>query len=136
MPTRKYLPKKAYGLVIILLAGLFLSACSSLAPVQNMPEQAIPSGLTMAQIKDSIIVAGKKRGWTMTPMKAGVIKASHSARGHVANVEVRYDLKHYQIHSLDSTNLDYQNGMINHNYNRWVNNLKVDIQRQLSKQAQ
>ncbi|TOO24649.1 hypothetical protein CGH40_22300, partial [Vibrio parahaemolyticus] len=43
-----------------------------------------------------------------------------------------YNNKYYSIIYLNSVNLKASDGKIHRNYNRWVNNLNVDIQRALA----
>lgn len=45
---------------------------------------------------------------------------------------IPYDTKFYSILYVKSENLDEDDGKIHRNYNRWINNLNVDIQRQLA----
>lgn len=53
-------------------------------------------------------------------------------RDHRADITIAYDADSYSIRYRDSQNMDYNNGKIHRNYNRWVANLNYDIQRALA----
>lgn len=54
---------------------------------------------------------------------------TYIARGHSITVQVTHDKDSYEINYLKSTNMGYDPaaGTIHPNYNRWVNNLRSDI---------
>jgi hypothetical protein len=49
-------------------------------------------------------------------------------RSHVATVDIYFGTTSYSIIYKDSVNLDYKDGRIHRNYNKWVQNLNSDIQ--------
>ena len=46
--------------------------------------------------------------------------------------KIPYNNNYYSIIYLNSVNLKASDGKIHRNYNRWVNNLNVDIQRAIA----
>ncbi|HIV55145.1 MAG TPA: hypothetical protein H9898_05130 [Candidatus Anaerobiospirillum stercoravium] len=115
----------------ILCAGammLSVTACSFTAPI-NEYGGSIPVGVTSAEVKQVIKDAGAKRDWIVKDMGNGVCEATYIARGHQIVVKVTYDKDSYEISYVSSQGMkvDTQEGTIHRNYNRWVNNLKHDI---------
>ena len=114
---------------------MLLNACSTLSPIKSVDAQNIPEGLTTQQVKKSVILAGQSRGWIMMPVSEGVMNATYTARGHMAKVQIDYSTQFYSISYKDSSNLNLKGNMINRHYNKWIDNLNISIQRQLSKMA-
>jgi hypothetical protein len=125
--------KISLGLTI-LLSLLFLSACSRIQPIENVNGQKVPSGLSAKQVSSAIFQACNYREWNCSEISSNEIKASYTSHGHTAVVSVKYNADMYSINYVSSENLMEQNGKINRNYNRWVNNLNHDIQSYLSKE--
>lgn len=71
----------------------------------------------------------------VSEIKPGLIRAELYVRSHHAVVEIPYSDKFYSILYVESENLKYDDGEIHRNYNRWVNNLNVDIKRKLAQMA-
>ena len=55
-----------------------------------------------------------------------------TVRRHQALVEITYTDNSYAITYKDCENLDYSNGSIHRNYNRWVVNLSNTIQKEIA----
>ena len=53
----------------------------------------------------------------------------------MAKVRIGFDKTEFSIVYADSTNLNYDGTSIHYNYNRWVNNLRQDILREVSAKA-
>ncbi|MBD9413009.1 hypothetical protein IB234_00440 [Pseudomonas sp. PDM16] len=51
---------------------------------------------------------------------------------HHASIVVEYSPFDIQIRYRSSQGLEYKNGKIHRNYNRWVNSLRADIQHRLN----
>lgn len=129
------LHKRILSLFIILAGTIFMTACSRLAPINNIQNQPVPNGLTQSEVKDSILAAGKYREFSMSPVSDGVIDGTYTSGKHMIKVEIDYSTNSYSIHYKSSHNMLAEGDMIHYNYNRWVNNLNADIQRELSKTA-
>jgi len=118
------------GLVRI-TAGAFLllgvAACR-LAPVYNVEAHkfatpSAPLSVRAQQIKH----AGTSRGWKMTDVGPGEIRARLTSGDHVAAVVINFTPSEYAIRYTGSEGLDYSGGQINKRYNGWVENLEKDI---------
>lgn len=123
---------------LILTAILSLSllgACTS-KPVHNFDDQLVPlaesgSRMSLASVEHSILDASRKRGWIARVVEPGLIEAQISIRNHGANVQIPFSADSYSIHYKDSENLDFDDGSIHRNYNKWVNNLSKSIRQEL-----
>ncbi|PKR53121.1 hypothetical protein [Thalassospira marina] len=112
---------------------LFVVACT--APIMQVESQPFPDetqNLSMDQLQDAIIKAASSREWTVKKLSTGKLMATYARRDHLAKVEIDFSQQEFSILYVDSTNLKYNGGTIHKNYNRWVNNLKVDIQREVA----
>ena len=69
------------------------------------------------------------RGWIVKKIEPGQLEATIYVRSHMAQVTIDYTASGYSIRYKDSTNLGYKDGKIHRNYNKWVQNLNMDIQR-------
>ncbi len=99
------------------------------ARIQNVEGSPIPAGLSAEQIDKAMKAGGATRGWIVKSMGAGHLEATIFVRSHMAQVDIRYADGSYSITYKDSQNLGYANGKIHRNYNKWVQNLNMDIQR-------
>ncbi|RCK51674.1 hypothetical protein TH25_08260 [Thalassospira profundimaris] len=118
---------------ILGLVTLLVVACT--APIMQVESQPFPDDtqkLTMDQLQDAIIKAASSREWTVKKISTGKLMATYAPRDHVAKVEIDFSQQEFSILYVDSTNLKYSGGTIHKNYNRWVNNLKVDIEREVA----
>lgn len=126
-----------------LSAGIFifiLSSCSSAPAVYNVNNEYIPtlqSGKNLSQedVEKSILSAAYKRGWSPRVIKTGLIEARITVRSHRASIEIPYSDNRYSIIYKDSKELDYKNGTIHRNYNKWIMNLSNSIERELGVRA-
>lgn len=58
------------------------------------------------------------------------MRATLKLRGHIAVMDIPYDEQRFSIRYVDSTNLNYDGTNIHPNFNFWVRNLELDIERQ------
>jgi hypothetical protein len=126
------------SLKIALLGMLTMLVVACTAPITQVERQPFPDeaqNLSMDQIENAIITAASAREWTVTKLATGKLIATYAPRNHVAKVEIDFTRHDFSILYVDSTNLKYSSGTIHKNYNRWVNNLKVDIQREVAAKA-
>lgn len=110
---------------------LLLIGCST-QPILNVDNTPVAYDLQKKQVKKAIISSAIKRGWVVKKQTDSEIILGLNVRSHSAEVKIPYTEKNYSIIYTSSINLKEKNGSIHRNYNRWVNNLNVDIQRQLS----
>jgi hypothetical protein len=130
----------AKGTVILkyaMLLGALLSflvistSANAKAPlILNIENSPINSSqeLGVADVERAIIEGAKVRGWQPRVVEPGHIEAVLYIRSHVATVDIYFGTTSYSIIYKDSVNLDYKDGRINRNYNKWVQNLNSDIQ--------
>ena len=97
--------------------------------IENVESSPIPGGLSDAQIVKAMQNGGATRGWIVKQVEPGHVVATIYVRSHMAKVDIIYDAAAYSIRYNDSENLGYKDGKIHRNYNKWVLNLNMDIQR-------
>ncbi|MDA0123136.1 hypothetical protein OH459_11120 [Vibrio sp. MM46] len=119
-------------LFISVLLTLLLVGCGRVQPVLNVEDTPVAYDLQNKQVKSAIVQSATNRGWTIEETSPGVLIAKINVRSHFAEVKIPYSNKYYSIIYLNSVNLKASDGKIHRNYNRWVNNLNVDIQRALA----
>lgn len=104
-------------------------------PIENVTGSPIPPGLDAAKVEKAIILGGMQRGWLSTKVADGHLQATINLRKHSATVDIQWDQSSYLITYKDSQNLKFKDAKIHGNYNVWVRNLNLDIQRSLAQQA-
>lgn len=77
----------------------------------------------MSEVYDAIVEGGQVRDWKIRQIEPGHAEGTLFVRSHVAKVDIYYDTDGYSI--------EYEDGTIHGNYNKWVQNLDGDIQRAL-----
>lgn len=118
------------SLLSALCAGALMLSVTSCASTEMMDfSGTIPAGVSAAEVNQAIKDAAAKRDWILKDLGNRTYEASYIARGHSVKVQLTYDKDRYNITYLNSTNMEYNGteGTIHRNYNRWVNNLKHDI---------
>jgi len=95
--------------------------------IENSPINSTQE-MTVADVERAIIEGARVRGWQPRVVEPGHIEAVLYIRSHVATVDIYFGTTSYSIIYKDSVNLDYKNGRIHRNYNKWVQNLNSDIQ--------
>ena len=98
-------------------------------PIVDVEGSPIPAGLSDKQIQTAMKSGGETRGWIVKTVADGQMEATLFVRSHMAKVDIYYGNGEYAIRYKDSENLGYKNGKIHRNYNKWVQNLNMDIQR-------
>ena len=121
---------KLIKLVMLFVGALYLSGCTSTAIVNLNNEPIVTNSAVSTE--QAIIRGCKAKGWTAVVADRNTIDAYITVRSHKAHVKITYDDKFYNINYVDSTNLDYNNGNIHRNYNKWIYKLSASIQQQLS----
>jgi hypothetical protein len=120
-------------ILFIALALLGLAACTSKPLLQ--PEVKLPAEreFSQVQLQQAIVSALEARRWQVERVEPTQILASIAVRQrHHARVSIDYSPFGFQIRYRDSQGLEYEDGKIHRNYNRWVNNLRAEILQRLN----
>lgn len=122
-----------HRIVMLTALALLLGGCTS-KPVYNAKESfSSDMGFSNEQMNRAIITALNDRQWVVQSAKPGMIKAAITVRNrHHAEVDIPYTATSFEIDYRSSTGLDYANGKIHGNYNRWVNRLRSNILKELA----
>lgn len=122
-----------HRIAALLALIVVLGGCTS-KPVYNAKEEFSPNlGFTQQQMSRAIVTALNDRQWVVQSVRPGMIKAAITVRGrHHAEVDIPFTPTSFEIDYRSSYGLDAKDGKIHGNYNRWVNNLRSNILKQLS----
>ncbi|MCK6264360.1 hypothetical protein KP803_13850 [Vibrio sp. ZSDE26] len=123
---------KTFKIAISLFLTLLLVGCGRVQPIMNVEDTPVAYELNKQQVKSAILEAAMNRGWVINEVASAKLTATVNVRTHSATIEIPYSNKYYSIHYVESKNLKASDGSIHRNYNRWINNLNVDIQKKLS----
>ncbi|MFF7108395.1 hypothetical protein [Pseudomonas sichuanensis] len=117
----------------LLAMALVFSGCTS-KPVYNAKEDFASSlNFSDDQMKRAIVTALNDRQWIVQSVRPGMVKAAITVRGrHHAEVDIPYSPTEFQIVYRSSWGLDYKDGKIHGNYNRWINRLRDNVLKELS----
>ena len=123
-------------LLVLTLALLPLAASARSSDLLDPDPIAIPAGMSPEKVAQAIRSALIGRTWTVTRQEPGHIDSTLHIRSHTATIAVTYDDKQIHIAYVSSDNLKYKvksNGKrtIHSNYNEWIANIVLDLQRQL-----
>ena len=129
-------PKLAFAVVIALFTAsvtcFSLSGCSSQLIATPTGQIYASDNLTAKDVKNSIIIACQGRDWQVLDANDHKVTARYRKPGMSVTIEIDFNSTSYTINWKESTGeLERKGDTINRHYNRWVNNLKVDIDRQL-----
>lgn len=124
---------RTYRILSLLAMVLLLGACTS-KPIYNAEEHfSSELALSDSQMQRAIITALRDRQWSVQSAKPGMVQAAITIRGkHHAEVDIPYTTTSFQILYRSSWGLDYKDGKIHGNYNRWVNKLRDNILKELN----
>ena len=109
---------------------LSLAVPAGAAPIKNITNDTISSStssLSLTQIADVITVVGLERGWVIRRTGNNTMQGRLDVRRHTAVIDIKFSKKAFSINYNTSRNLNYRDGNIHNNYNRWVKNLEKDI---------
>lgn len=107
-----------------------LAACSTSKPPLAVMQAPISTGHTSSEVEQAILTWLEGRGWKVKERTPGGIVANIDVRArHFATIAVTYSGAAFSIDCVDSTGLEYdaEKKTIHGNYNRWVANLRDDI---------
>jgi hypothetical protein len=131
---------KLTSIAIVLTFLALLSGCVT-QPVLNLNNVNIPVSSDGKQpsfdkVQTAIIKACKDRGWAPTIKEKGLVDAGLRIRRHHAEVSIKFDTTMYSIKYVSSENLNYGDGEIHRNYNKWITMLSNTIQKELGVSTQ
>jgi len=117
---------------LIVLALVSVTACTNKRLVT--PDRTLPATLHADHEKtqQAILTTLVKRKWEVQRVSPDLVQAQITVRGQYhAEIDIPYTADHYQIKYRDSRELNYKDGKIHKNYNRWVRLLDKGILREL-----
>ena len=92
----------------------------------------VPVGLSAQQVGTAIEVGAARRSWIIVHKEPGNLIARIDVRArHMAEVEIRFDERSYQIAYRDSQNLNAHGDRVHQNYLRWIAKLDQAIRAEL-----
>jgi hypothetical protein len=112
------------------------------AAMMTVTDEPLPAGATMKQVEAAVLQSLSSRSWTIKNRSPGSVDAQYgrtdSRSSFTVDITVTYTASSFSVVYKDSTGLSYdaQKGKIHANYNRWINNLKVDIVRNVNNAIQ
>ncbi|MFO2463170.1 hypothetical protein OOJ96_06415 [Pseudomonas sp. 15FMM2] len=113
---------------LITLALLTTAGCTSKPVLNTQHELPVTTQVSEEKIKQVIVAALQKRGWTVQRLSPQLVQAEITVRSQFyAAIDIRYTRNSYAITYRDSRDLGYKDGKIHRNYNRWVSMLDRDI---------
>lgn len=119
------------GLLAIVVTAVGCGTSEPRASYTSLPVAA-KSNPTLEQVTAAIMRAGPAKQWQMNLIRPGLVEATRSWENgkHQIVVNVTYDAKRYSIEYKSSVNLKARGQSIHWAYNREVNRLNDEIQRQ------
>ena len=134
---------------VLFAIAVMLGGCSRSAPVYNVTDHAMPEAsrsLSLQQIEDRIITAGKPEQWQMRPEGSGTLVARREwGGGHAAIVTIRFSQQTFSIRykaterllkrGATSDGADAQPYLIHRKYNKVVKSLERHMEIELAKPA-
>lgn len=114
---------------------LFISGCGGGGGVLNVnsPYTTSSSNASLDNVTRTIITASAVKGWKPEIGGAGHIIATRHRSGRLAKVDITYTSESFNIKYLDSDNMKYDGHSISPVYEQWVNELRDEIKRRLSR---
>ncbi|HWU69414.1 MAG TPA: hypothetical protein VN046_11075 [Stenotrophobium sp.] len=130
---------KSLRTLLLPLLLLALGACAGRAVLEDPAPIAVPTHVSLEQVRQVVRTALDDRGWTRQDAGSQAFVASYSRRSLSARISVTYTASEVDIRYLDSEGLKYkQSGgerYIHSKYNKWIDNLVHDINTRLSRAA-
>lgn len=127
MLHRRDMLRGAVPVLVLAGASIGLGACRE-APVYESTGGQFPGTGNMAQREAQIRrAAATQPGWTIEPVRYGLLRASNAWRSHQMTVDIAFDLRTFSIRYVTSVNLDYDGARIHTAYNARVQALEAAI---------
>jgi hypothetical protein len=128
----------ARRVAVVFVAALVLTGCANRwEPVYNVQEHPISQpNLTTDKVGKAITAAGASvptiQKWSIVPNGPGSMKARVNWREFIANADIKYSNRSYSIVFVDAVaELHGKDNLVHRNYNRAVQALEQEIDRQL-----
>lgn len=127
MIHRREALRRGLPVLVAMGGGIGLGACRG-APVYETTDGQFQGRATLmereAQIRRAAATAG---GWSLQPIRAGVLRGTNTWRSHTMVVDIVFDVRTFSIRYVSSVNLDYTGTQIHANYNSRVQALERAI---------
>ena len=120
-------------LIATCLAVTLVTACRTVPILTPDAPLSPPASATLADIGRAVVAAGTDLGWVIELQESGEARGTLSLRDHQAVVKIRFSKQSLQIDYVSSLNLLHSGNDIHRNYNNWVKNLRVEIQKRVAK---
>ena len=128
-------------LIGVLVAAFVATAFARGAvPVVNYDNVAFTTGTgkkpASADVQRAIVRAANQLQWAVTSVDDNTMVASINVRGkHTVTVDISWTAETYSIRYKSSVNMNFSEQpapVIHPSYNKWIDNLRVGIQKELS----
>ncbi|MGH8506442.1 MAG: hypothetical protein ACRETM_10845 [Stenotrophobium sp.] len=130
---------KSLRILLLPLLLVFLSACSGRVVLDDPAPIAVPTHVSLEQVRQVVRESLSRRGWTPTTAGPSAFDGRYSRRGLSAEISVTYDTNDVVIKYVGSEGLKFkQKGderYIHGNYNKWIDRLVREINVRLSRIA-
>ncbi len=104
---------------VIVLSLFILSGCGG-QKIVNISQPVKKVKVSRSQMQNAIIDAANKSGWELSKVSDGHLIAQYNTSKHMAKADVEYSSNFYNIHYLESKNLQKSGNSIDENYNNWI----------------
>jgi hypothetical protein len=126
---------RVWSCLLLLATTVFLMGARQV-PLTDPEPLPVPAGLKTEQVAKAIKAALVGRNWVVAQDEPGRIVSTLNLREHMAKIEVAYDVQTIRIRYLDSGELMYAEKkgqrVIHRNYLNWIQNLRNDMNRNLT----
>jgi hypothetical protein len=126
---------RVWSCLLLLATAVFLMGARQV-PLTDPEPLPVPAGLKTEQVAKAIKAALVGRNWVVAQDEPGRIVSTLNLREHMAKIEVTYDVQTIKIRYLDSGELMYAEKkgqrVIHRNYLNWIQNLRNDMNRNLT----
>ncbi len=91
---------KLLKIAVSMLFIIILAGCGRVKPVMNVEDTPVGLNLQSKQVKSAIYESAENRGWLVSEIKPGLIRAELYVRSHHAVVEIPYLCLFISTHSI------------------------------------
>jgi hypothetical protein len=127
MLDRRDALRRGLPVLVAVLGGAGLAACRR-APVYQSSGGQFQGRGSLAEREAQIRrAAASQGGWSVQPMRPGLLRATNTWRSHQMAVDIAFDVRTFSINYVNSVNLDYDGAQIHTSYNSRVQALEAAI---------
>lgn len=120
---------------VVIAAVVFLAGCAQrYEPIYNVNNSPTAPGLSAEQVANAITTAASLQNiqkWALATTRPGAMRGKVFWESYSADADILYSDKSYSIVFVSEVNLSGKDGTIHRNYNRAVQRLEQEINRQL-----